>query len=248
MSKKDYILFLADTNLVLSQRLGEWCGHGPVLEQDIAMTNLSLDCIGQATLLYKYICELEGNQLNENDLAFLRSEREFKNLLLAEQPNKDFGYTVARQFLIDAFLLPLFQYIEKQNDQGLAEIASKAVKELQYHYRWSSEWIIRLGDGTLESHQRIQTALNDLWEFTGEMFKYSDFENEMVREKLIPPSDELLTTWNYHINSVLNEATLVRPKDGWFQDGGKRGIHTESLGYLLADMQFMQRSYPGLDW
>ncbi|MCC6815260.1 MAG: phenylacetate-CoA oxygenase subunit PaaC [Saprospiraceae bacterium] len=248
MSLNNYLLFLADSSLILGQRLGEWCGHGPVLEQDIAMTNIALDYIGRSRLLYQYVAELEGNQKTENDYAYLRSEREFKNLLLTEHPNIDFAYTVTRQFFLDSFFVPYFTDLSKSKNEKLAHIAAKSLKESQYHLRWSSEWIIRLGDGTEESHQRIQTAVDRLWEYTGELFVESEYESELFFQEIAPDLKAIKSAWNQSVQSILSEATLQRPKDHWFQSGGKNGIHTEYLGYILADLQYLQRAYPGLNW
>ncbi|MEO6188981.1 MAG: 1,2-phenylacetyl-CoA epoxidase subunit PaaC [Saprospiraceae bacterium] len=244
----NYVLSIADSSLILGQRLGEWCGHGPILEQDIAMTNISLDYVGRARLLYQYATELEGLGRTEDDLAFLREEMEFKNLLLTEHRNIDFGYTVARQFLLDAYFVPFFEALSKSIDQRLAHIAEKSLKESHYHYRWSSEWMIRLGDGTEESHNRIQNAVNGLWEFTGEMFIITDYEQQLIDDHIIPNLEEIKSIWDQSINSVFSEATISRPKDTWFQKGGKTGQHTEQLGFILADMQYLQRTYPGMEW
>ncbi|NOT38472.1 MAG: phenylacetate-CoA oxygenase subunit PaaC [Saprospiraceae bacterium] len=248
MSLKNYTLFLADTSLILGQRLGEWCGHGPVLEQDIALTNIALDYVGRARLLYQYVSELDANGKSEDNYAMMREEREFKNLLLVEHPNIDFGFTVARQFLIDAFFVPYLEELSKSKNERLSHIADKALKESQYHLRWSSEWMIRLGDGTEESHKRIQSAVNSLWEFSGELFSPVPYEKEMLLEGIAPDVENILTRWNQSVNSVFSEATIIKPKDSWFQKGGKEGVHTEHLGYILSDMQYLQRTYPGQDW
>lgn len=248
MHKKNYILFLADTSLILSQRLGEWCGHGPVLEQDIAMTNIALDYVGRARLLYQYIAEIENNGKTEDDYAYLRDERDFRNLLLVEHSNNDFGFTVARQFFIDAFFLPYLELLSNSKDERLSQIAQKSLKETQYHYRWSSEWMIRLGDGTEESHNRIQNAVNSLWEYTGELFEPAVYEKAMEVENISTDLNIVKSRWHQSIDSVFSEATIKKPKDVWFQKGGKNGIHTEQLGYILSDMQYLQRANPGLDW
>ncbi len=248
MHNKNYILFLADTSLILGQRLGEWCGHGPVLEQDIAMTNIALDYVGRARLLYQYVAELENNGKTEDDYAYLRDEREFRNLLLVEQANIDFGYTVARQFFVDAFFLPYLELLSHSSNERLSQIAQKSLKETQYHFRWSSEWMIRLGDGTEESYNRIQNAVNSLWEFTGELFEALDFEKIMELEGVAVDLNIIKSKWHQSIDSVFSEATIKKPTDTWFQKGGKNGIHTEQLGYILSDMQYLQRANPRLEW
>ncbi|MEP7197712.1 MAG: 1,2-phenylacetyl-CoA epoxidase subunit PaaC [Saprospiraceae bacterium] len=247
-NKIDFILSQADTALILGQRLGEWCGHGPVLEQDIAMTNIALDYVGRARLLYTYATEFEGKGETEDHLAFLRDEREFKNLLLSEHPNVDFAFTVCRQFFLDAYFVPLFEALSSNEDNRLAHIAEKSLKECHYHLRWSSEWMIRLGDGTEESHHRIQSAVDKLWEYTGEIFDATDYEKKLQEKNLIPQYSTLKIKWEATMVSVFDEAKIIKPKDNWFQKGGKNGIHTEKLGFILADMQYIQRAYPGLEW
>lgn len=246
--KIDYLLYLADTALILGQRLGEWCGHGPVLEQDIAMTNISLDYIGRSRLLYQYIATLSETETDEDRLAFLRDEREFKNVLLAEHPNVDFAYSVGRQFLLEAFHFPYYTALKNSADPQLAAIAEKTVKETAYHLKWSAEWVIRLGDGTSVSNQKMQTALDELWSYTGELFTPATYEQSMLEEQVAPDLSLIQNSWNQKVQQVLAEATLVQPQNQWMQSGGKTGIHTEAMGYILADMQYMQRSYPGLTW
>ncbi len=238
----DYILYLADTALILSQRNSEWCGHGPVLEQDIAITNISLDLLGQSRNLYQFAAELIGDT-NEDKLAYLRKEREFKNLLLAEQPNGDWGQTILRQFLFSQYQYLLFQQLQKGSDEQLAAIATKALKEIAYHVRWSSEWVIRLGDGTDESHQRMIKAIDELWRYTGEMFLPADYE-----KKLNMDFDLLAQQWNEKIKAIFDEATLSIPEKVFMQSGGKEGRHTEYLGFILAELQYMQRAYPNSEW
>jgi len=247
-SKINLLLSHADNSLILGQRLGEWCGHGPVLEQDIAMTNTSLDFIGRSRLFYQYAAELMNSGKSEDDLAFLRTEPEYKNLLLTEYPNTDFAYTVARQFFLDSYYVPFFEFLSKGKDERLQEIGEKSLKESHYHLRWSSEWVVRLGDGTIESKERIQNAINHLWQYTGEMFDYVDFEIELEKQNLIPSAESLKSYWDYSINSVFSDAMLQRPYDSWWQIGGKKGQHTEHLGFILSDLQFMQRVYPNLNW
>lgn len=244
-----YVLHLADTHLILGQRLGEWCGHGPVLEQDIALTNIGLDLLGQATTLYEYAATRIADGRTADDLAFLRREHEYHNVLLVEQPNGDFGVTVARQFFFDTFQHLFLQELINSNDVVLAGIAEKALKEATYHLKWSSEWVIRLGDGTDESHRRIQKALNELWMYTGELTTPAPYETELADAGYIPNPATLRERWMEHVKQVVTEATLtLPPADAWMNQGGKTGRHTEHLGYLLTEMQYMQRTYPGMKW
>lgn len=244
----EYTLRLGDDSLILGHRLSEWCGHGPILEEDIAMTNISLDLIGQATSLLQYAGEVEEKGRSEDDLAFLRFDREYKNLLLLEQPNGDFGMTMMRQFLFDAYRKPLFDRLTKANDETLAAIAEKSLKETKYHLRHSSEWIIRLGDGTQESHNRIQESLNTLWRYTSEIFYSDEVDQELIDKGIIPSMDGLETEWKNTVDEVFAEATLEIPTNNWKHEGGRKGMHSEHLGYILAELQFMQRAYPGMEW
>ncbi|HMU44866.1 MAG TPA: phenylacetate-CoA oxygenase subunit PaaC [Chitinophagaceae bacterium] len=245
----EYSLHLADTALILGQRNAEWCGHGPILEQDIAITNISLDLIGQARYFYQYAAELinqsatSAKEATENTLAYLRTEREYKNLLLVEQPNGDWGQTVIRQFLFSSYQHLLFDQLQKSRNENLASIAAKSLKEITYHLRWSSEWVIRLGDGTDESHQRMTHAIKELWPYTGEMFLDAPYEKETgVDIKIIKQ------LWNEKVSAVLNEATLRVPEKAFMHSGGKTGKHTEHLGYILTELQYMQRAYPDSQW
>lgn len=245
----NYVLQLADTNLILGQRICEWCGHGPILEQDIALSNIGLDLLGQTRSLYQYAAELQGEGKTEDDLAFLRSERQFKNLLLVEQPNGDFGYTVLRQFLYEAFQLLLLERLKNSSDKHLAAIAEKSLIEATYHYKWSAEWVIRLGDGTEESKARIQQSVNEVWTYTGEMFTPSADEQALIAAGIIPDISSLQAAWMQKVTEVFAEATLTMPDNStWMQQGGKTGVHTEHLGYILAEMQYLQRQYPGQKW
>ncbi len=244
----EYVLRLGDDSLILGQRLAEWCGHGPILEEDIAMTNISLDLIGQATSLLSYAAELEGEGRDADKLAFLRFDREYRNLLLVEQPNGDFGMTMMRQFLFDAYRKPLFERLQMSEDKHLAAIAEKSLKETKYHLKHSSEWVIRLGDGTEESHARIQDSLNTLWRYTSELFYCDEVEAELENNGIIPNYAEVELEWRKTVNSVLEEATLQVPTNNWKQEGGRKGMHSEHLGYILAEMQYMQRSYPNMEW
>ncbi|WP_162127280.1 1,2-phenylacetyl-CoA epoxidase subunit PaaC [Flavobacterium phycosphaerae] len=243
-----YIYGIADNSLILGQRLGELCGHGPSLETDIALTNISLDLLGQVRSYYQYVAKLQGGEATEDTVAFLRIEREYKNVLLVEQPNIDFGYSIAKQFLFDVFHLALLEELQNSKDETLSAIAKKSIKEVLYHTRFSSDWIRRLGDGTEESHNRIQTAINDLWIFTDELFHQTEVDKAMVAEEI--GVDVTLLKANYYqkVNAVLEESTLQVPAIEYFQKGGKEGIHSEHMGYLLADLQYMQRTYPNMTW
>jgi len=244
----DYILRLADTAMILGHRLSEWCGHGPVLEEDIAMSNIALDQIGQARLLYTHAGGLEGAGRTEDDFAFKRDVMEWRNVLLAEQPNGDFANTMARQFLIDCLNVELFTALSKSTDEGLAAIAAKTLKEVTYHRRHSGEWVIRLGDGTEESHQRMQAALERQWLFVDELFETDDQDAAMVAAGIGVDLAALRPAWDSMVDRVLEEATLTRPETEFPRSGGRSGNHSEFLGYILADLQFMQRAYPGMEW
>ena len=243
----NYLLHLADTNLVFSHRNSEWCGHGPILEQDIAITNISLDLLGQARNFYQYAAELINQSTNqtatEDSLAGMRSEREYKNLLLAEQPNGDWAQTVLRQYFFSQFQYLLYQRLQTSSDEQLAAITAKALKETAYHLKWSSEWVIRLGDGTEESNTRMLNAIDALWAYTGEMFVAADYETEFVND--LPAIKE---EWLQKITETFNEAQLPVPQNVFMHSGGKTGVHTEYLGFILAESQYMQRAYPGCEW
>jgi ring-1,2-phenylacetyl-CoA epoxidase subunit PaaC len=243
-----YLLRLGDTSLVLGQRLAEWVGHSPALEEDLGLANLSLDLVGQARLLLSYAGELEGKGRDEDALAFLRDAPAFVNLSLAEQPNGDFGRTIVRQCLLDAWQLELYTGLLNSSDTRLAAIAAKALKETRYHLRFSSGWLVRLGDGTEESHRRVQDALNELWRFTTELFAADEVDDALVAAGVAPALTALQPRWLARIDEVLQEATLVRPAAIPYQWHGKRGVHTEHLGLLLAEMQHLQRTYPGAQW
>ncbi|MEN9547833.1 MAG: phenylacetate-CoA oxygenase subunit PaaC [Bacteroidota bacterium] len=240
-NKVDYCLHLADTTLILSQRNAEWCGHGPILEQDIAITNISLDLLGQSRNFYQYAATLIGGDVTEDSLAYLRKEREFKNLLLVEQPNGDWGQTILRQYLYSQFQYLLFEKLQYCNDEQLASIAAKSVKETAYHLRWSSEWMIRLGDGTQESHTRMLKAIDELWRYTGEMFEPASYET--IVDVVL-----LKNEWLQKVTTTFTEATIAVPENVFMQTGGKQGAHTEHLGYILTELQFMQRTYPNSQW
>lgn len=239
----DYTLHLADTTLILAQRNAAWCGHGPILEQDIAITNITLDLLGQSRNYYQYAASLIGQNATEDSLAYLRKEREFKNLLLVEQPNGDWGQTILRQFLFSQFQYFLLEQLQKGSITQLAAIAEKSIKETVYHVRWSSEWVIRLGDGTEESHQRMVNAIEELWRYTVEMFTPAEYEVESGINFI-----ELQEKWLRSVKNVFDEATLPKPENVFMQTGGKSGIHTEHLGYILTELQYLQRAYPGATW
>lgn len=248
-SKTDYVRRLGDNALVLSQRLSEWCGKGPALEEDMALINVALDLIGQARLWLSYAGELEGQGRSEDQLAFLRDAHQFHNLLLVELPNGSYADTLARQFLFDVWHYFLLQGLCQSDDARIVEIAQKCLKEVTYHVRRSTDLVVRLGDGTEESHRRMQAAIDTLWMYTGELFKPDALDTAMQQRGLAPALDELQQKWQQHVAEVLQLATLRIPAAGlWMQSGGKQGRHTEHLGYLLAEMQFLQRSYPGAAW
>jgi ring-1,2-phenylacetyl-CoA epoxidase subunit PaaC len=243
-----YVLRLGDTSLVLWQRLAEWVGHSPALEEDLGLANLSLDLIGQARLLLSYAGEIEGRQRDEDELAFFRDAPAFVNLTLAEQPNGDFGRTIVRQFLLDAWQLEVYEGLLESQDTRLASVAAKAIKETRYHFRFSSGWMVRLGDGTEESHRRVQDALNDLWRFTTEFFAPDEVDDALVAAGIAPDLAALKPKWLARVSEVLKEATLVQPPAVAYQWHGKRGVHTEHLGHMLTEMQHLQRTYPGARW
>jgi ring-1,2-phenylacetyl-CoA epoxidase subunit PaaC len=243
-----YLLRLADLSLVLGQRLGEWIGHAPAIEEDLGLANTALDLIGQARLLLAYAGEIEGRGRSEDDLAFLREQGEFLNPVLAEQPNGDFGQTIVRQVLIDAFQLELYERLATSADARLAAIAAKSVKETRYHFRYSAGWLMRLGDGTAESRARVQSALEKFWPLTVELFAEDDLDRAMAQAGVAPRLDEVRAAWILRIDALLAEATLTRPSDRTYSWFGKRGQHSEHLGYMLAEMQHLQRAHPGARW
>ncbi|MGB5131797.1 MAG: 1,2-phenylacetyl-CoA epoxidase subunit PaaC [Steroidobacteraceae bacterium] len=243
-----YVLRVADTSLILAQRLGEWIGHAPALEEDLGLANVSLDLLGQARMLLSYAGELEGRGRNEDDLAYLREESEYLNATLVEQPNGDFGQTVVRQVLMDAWQLELYERLQHSQDPRLAEIAAKAVKETRYHLRYSAGWLVRLGDGTDESHARVQAALTRLWPFTNELFAADDVDREVAAAGIAPVPDALLPAWSARVDEILADARLERPAVVPFGWQGKQGRHSEHLGYVLAEMQSLHRAHPGAAW
>jgi ring-1,2-phenylacetyl-CoA epoxidase subunit PaaC len=243
-----YVLRLGDLSLVLGQRLGEWVGHAPALEEDLGLANVALDLIGQARLLLSYAGEIEGRGRDEDKLAYLREQGAYFNAILAEQPNGDFGQTIVRQVLIDAFQLELYERMAASRDERLAAIAAKSVKEVRYHLRYSSDWLVRLGDGTTESHTRVQSALDLLWPYTVELFAADDLDRQMAESGIAPELSKVYAAWSARIDAILNEATLRRPADRPHAWHGKRGQHSEHLGYILAEMQYLQRTYPDARW
>jgi ring-1,2-phenylacetyl-CoA epoxidase subunit PaaC len=266
-----YTLQIADNALIIGHKLSEWCGHGPVLEQDIALTNIALDHLGQARSLYQYAAEqfntlpatdkktlfsstalqdlVDTNaNIDEDDLAYLRDGWDFHNVLLVERPNDDWAYTVVRSFYYDVFNYFFYTELLKSKDETLSAIAEKSLKEVSYHLRWSSEWMVRLGDGTEESKQRVQKAANELWMYSGELMNMSDADIAMLADGTGVDLQKIKPHWDERTQAIFNEATLVLPVNNWMQAGGKDGRHTEELGFILADLQFMQRAYPGMEW
>jgi ring-1,2-phenylacetyl-CoA epoxidase subunit PaaC len=243
-----YVLGLADDALILGHRLSEWSGEAPMLEEDIALSNLALDLIGQARLFYAYGGEIEGRGRDEDALAYLRDEQGFRNLLLVEQPNGDFATTMVRHLLYAAFQHPYYEMLQASRDRRLADIAGKAVKEMAYHLRHAREWVVRLGDGTEESHKRAAMALQDLWMYTAEMFEMDEAERALAERGIAVGRAAIRPTWDATVDRVLGDATLRRPADRWMQGGGRVGRHTEHLGRLLAEMQVLHRAHPGVTW
>ena len=244
----DYVLRLGDNALILGHRISEWCGHGPVLEQDIALTNIALDHVGQARMLLQYAGEVEGKGRTEDNLAYLRDAGAYRNVLLVEQPNGDFAHTIVRSFFYDSYNYFFLKELLHSTDKQLAAIAEKSLKEVTYHLRYSSEWLIRLGDGTEESHQRIQTALDNLWMWSGELVTNNETDKIVAKEGIGVDLDKIKPLWSNKLDEIIQLATLKKPDGQWMQKGGKEGIHTEHLGFILAELQFVQRAYPGLEW
>jgi len=243
-----YTLRLADNALVLGHRLSEWVGHAAVIEEDLAFGNMGLDLIGQARALYTYAGEVEGQGRDQDALAYLRDANDYRNILLVEQPNGDFAVTMVRQLFYAAFAYPYFEALTRSKDATLSAIAAKAAKEMAYHLRHSAEWVIRMGDGTDESHARAQAALEELWPYVGEMFEIDQIERALIEAGVAVDPASVRAIWDKTIDDVLAEATLTRPQDGYMQSGGRVGRHSEHLGYILADLQFLQRAYPGATW
>jgi len=243
-----YILLLADNPLILGQRLGELCGHGPSLETDIALTNISLDLLGQVRNYLQYAAEVQGLGRTEDDLAFLRYEHEYHNVVLVEQPNTDFAWVIARQFFFDAFHLPLLIQLADSKDEQISAIARKSLKEVQYHHRFSSEWVKRLGDGTDESRSKMQSAINALCPYTSELFEETEVEREMKEAGIGADLGKIRIEFDSFVSEVLAEATLTKPEPVWSKAEGKKGNHSEHLGFILAELQYMQRAYPNMNW
>lgn len=244
----NYLLRLGDNAAILGHRLSEWCGHGPELEEDIAIINTSLDLLGHARSIYTYAGEVEGKGKDEDDIAYLREERAYKNALICELPNGHYGDTIARQFLFDQFNFLLFSELVNSSDETIAAIAAKAIKEIRYHLRRSIEWTLRLGDGTEESHNRIQESFDNIWMFTGDLFTQDESDKAIVEAGIGPDLKKIHVDWKLKVKEVLTEATLTMPEDSWMQSGSKTGRHTEHMGYILAELQYMQRAYPGCEW
>lgn len=245
----EFLCRMGDNTLVLGHRVSEWCGVAPVLEEDIALANTALDLIGQTQMWLGLAGEIEGKGRSADDLAMLRDVWDFRNLLIVEQPNGDFGQTMMRQFLFDAWQLPMLTALQDSSNPRVAEIAAKAVKEVQYHVERSADAVIRLGDGTPESHQRMQSALDLLWPYVGEMFQADDVDNQMAKAGIAPDLATVRGRFDAHVSGVLTEATLILPSAAFAQKGGKTGFqHSEHLGHLLTRMQWLQRAYPGATW
>lgn len=253
LAKKDalfeYIIRLADDRLILGHRLSEWCGHGPILEEDIALSNMALDLIGHAASLYEYAVEIEGEGRHRDEVVYFRNDPEYRNLKIVELPKGDFGFTIARQFLFSAFSYFLYDALSEVEDEQLAGRFSKHLKEIKYHLRHSREWIYKLGDGTGESHKRIQAAFDELWTYTDELFFMDETDQFLMKNGLAVDLEEIRPRWTQHVVDVLEKATLgVSDFDQFMAGGGRKGLHTEHLGPLLAEMQHLRRSYPDADW
>jgi ring-1,2-phenylacetyl-CoA epoxidase subunit PaaC len=247
--KLEYLLRQGDNALILSQQLSQLCGKGPALEEDMALTNVALDLLGQTRMWLTYAGELEGRGRDEDTLAFMRDAHDYRNCLLVEQPNGSYADTMMRQFYFDAWHYFLMQELAKSSDTRIAEIGEKSIKEVTYHLRRSGDLVVRLGDGTEVSHAKMQAAADELWMYTGEMFIYDEIDDAMVEQRVAPPAWQLRASFLDHVNEIFTEATLTMPSpDAWMQRGGKQGRHSERLGYILAEMQFLQRAYPGAEW
>lgn len=244
----NYLLRIGDTSLIGGQRLSEWVSKGPTLEEDIALTNISLDLIGQARAALSYAAEVEGIGATEDSLAYLRSEREYFNTLLSELPNGNFADTIAKQFLSDAFFFHFYSALSKSKDEKLAAFAVKSLKEVRYHVRHSGEWIVRLGDGTEESKQKMQKAIDDAWMFTGDLFEMNEVDETLIESGIGVDLNEIKQSWDATVDEVLERATITRPEDGYMQTGRLEAKHTEYLGHILSEMQYLQRAYPGAKW
>jgi ring-1,2-phenylacetyl-CoA epoxidase subunit PaaC len=244
----EYLLRLADDRLVLGHRVSEWCGHAPILEEDIALANIALDLIGHANLLLTAAGAAEGKGRDADALAFLRDELDYRNALIVELPKGDFGFTIARQFLFSAYSLVLTEALKRSKNTELGGLADKMHKESRYHVRHSGDWMLRLGDGTEESHQRIQNSVNELWRYAGELFMTDEVEQRLVAAGIAVDSSKLEAPWRAQVDDVLRRAGVTTPSVNWMQRGGRFGRHTEHLGHMLAEMQILQRQHPGASW
>ena len=243
-----YVLRQADNSMILCQRLCQWVAKGPELEEDIALTNIGLDMIGQARSLYQYAAKLSDEEINEDDLAFMRDEREWTNFLLLEQPNGNFADTIARQYFYDVWHLAFLEQLIESKDETLAAVAAKSVKEARYHLRHSSAWVKRLGDGTEISKQRMQAAIDEMWQFTPELFESDELDQRLLADGIAANLAEVEKRWHSHVSATLSEATLNQPEQAFLMSGGRQGLHTQHMGYLLAEMQILPRSMPGCEW
>jgi ring-1,2-phenylacetyl-CoA epoxidase subunit PaaC len=243
-----YLLRLADDTLILGQRLSEWCGHGPILEEDIALSNIALDYVGQSTNLYKYLATLSNDGSDEDSIALTRMESEYLNALMLELPNGDYATTIARQYYYSSFYLLFLEQLKTSSDSFLSGFAEKSIKEVKYHLQHATDWVLRLGDGTPESHSRMQHAVNSLWPYLGELFADDELDVQAKAEGWGVSRVALKTSWTDRLNAVFAEAGLTVPSEEWYHSGGRKGRHTEHMGYLLAEMQFLQRAYPGAKW
>jgi ring-1,2-phenylacetyl-CoA epoxidase subunit PaaC len=243
-----YIIRLADNALILGHRLSEWSSYAPILEEDLALTNIALDLLGRAQALYKHAAEIEGKGRTEDDLVYKRAERQYLNVLLVEQPNGDFAMTIARQIFNSAYELLFLEELSKSKDATLSSLAIKCLKEVRYHWRHAYDWLLRLGDGTEESHERMQRGIDQLWMFTGELFEIDEVEATLIEEEIAIDNSSLYDRWNKMVTDAIKEATLNRPADGYMQTGGRNGVHSESLGFILAEMQYLPRAYPDAKW
>jgi ring-1,2-phenylacetyl-CoA epoxidase subunit PaaC len=244
----EYLIRIGDNSLIMGHRMSEWCGHGPILEQDIAIINIALDHIGQAKNWLDLACEVEGKGRTSDDLAYHRDAFDYRNFLLCEQPNGNWGDTLVRGFFFDTWNYFFNQQLANSSDERIAAIAQKSLKEISYHKNYSADWMIRLGDSTEESHEKMQHALNELWMYTGELFMMDEVDERMLKEKAGADLSIVKKEWEKVVNEILAEATLQKPEGAWMQKGGKKGIHTEHLGYILAEMQFLPRAYPDAKW
>lgn len=244
----NYVLGIADNSLILGQRLGELCGHGPNLETDIALTNIALDLFGQSRGYYQYAARLAGEGKTEDDIAMLRVERDYRNVLLVEQPNAHFGHVIVRQYLFDVFHYQLMNALQNSKDETLAAIAAKGIKEVSYHKRFSGDWLKRLGDGTEESHEKAQEAIDHFWPYTAELFDMTESDDKMHLAGIGVDVSSFKEAYYKEVSELIDEATLRIPENPHSKKGGKQGIHTEYMGYLLTELQYMQRTYPNMNW